>query len=53
MFQRTLPQAAWKTDPNTVPMSKKEPLPYLLITLNIIQFEKVYITAIQNLKTFG
>ena len=32
-------------------MSKTEPLPYLLITVNIIHFEKVYITAFQNLKT--
>ena len=36
---------------NTVPMWTTEALPYLLITLNIIQLEKVYITGIQNLKT--
>ena len=36
---------------NTVPMWTTAALPYLLITLNIIHLEKVYITAIQNLKT--
>ena len=50
-FQRTLQRATWKTAPNTAPMFKTAPLPYLLITVKLIQFEKVYISAIQNLKT--
>ena len=50
-FQRTLPQATWKKGPNTVEMWTTALLPYLMIAVNIIQLQKVYISAIQNLKT--
>ena len=40
-----------KAGPNTFAILTTASLPYLLITGNIIQLEKVYFSAIQNLKT--
>ena len=51
-FKRSLPQKTWQKCPKTVEISKALPLPYLLILVEIIQSEKVYVSAMQNLKTF-
>ena len=37
--------------PNTVPFCTAAPLPHLLITLKVIELEKVSFSAMQNLKT--
>ena len=50
-FYRTLPQATLKTGPNTGAIWTTAPLPYLLITENIIQLERVSFSAMQSLKT--
>ena len=36
---------------NTVAICTRAPLPCLVITMNIIQLVKVYVGAIQNIKT--
>ena len=47
----SLPQKTWQKGPKTVEICKALPLPYLFIPVNIIQLEKVYVSALQNLKT--
>ena len=50
-FKRSLPQKTWQKGPKTVEICKALPLPYLFIPVNIIQLEKFYVSAMQNLKT--
>ena len=50
-FKRSLPQRTWQKGPKTVEICKALPLPYLFIPVNIVQLEKVYVSAMQNLKT--
>ena len=50
-FKRSLPQKTWQKGPKTVEICKTLPLPYLFIPVNLIKFEKVYVSAMQNLKT--
>ena len=50
-FKRSHPQKTWQKDPKTVEMCITLPLPYSFIPVNIIQLEKVYVSATQNLKT--
>ena len=50
-FKRSLPQKKWQKGPKTVEICKTLPLPYLCIPVDIIQLEKVYVSAMQNLKT--
>ena len=50
-LQKSLPQKTWQKVPKTVEICKTLPLPYLLIPVDIIQLEKVYVSAMQNLKT--
>ena len=50
-FKKSLPQKTWQKGPKTVESSTTLPLPYLLIPVNIIQLEKAYVSAMQNLKT--
>ena len=50
-FQRCLPQQTWQNDTKTVEICTTLPLPYLFIPVHIIQLQKVYVKAIQNLKT--
>ena len=50
-FERSLPQKTWQKGPKTVEICKTLPLPYLFIRVNIIKLEKVYVSAMQNLKT--
>ena len=50
-FERSLPQKTWQKGPKTVEICKTLPLPYLFIPVNIIKLEKVYVSAMQNLKT--
>ena len=50
-FKRSLPQKTWQKGPKIVEICKALPLPYLFIPVNIIQLEKVYVSAMQNLKT--
>ena len=40
-----------KQSPHTLPFWAKKPLPYLLITVTVIDLDKVSISAMQNLKT--
>ena len=47
----SLPQKTWQNGPKTVEICTTLPLPYLFIPANIIQFEKVYVSAMKNLKT--
>ena len=49
-FYRTLRQETWETGPNTVEILATLPLSFFLISENITEFEKVYVSAIQNLK---
>ena len=51
-FKRSLPQKTWQKRAKTVEIFKTLPLPYLFIPVNIIQSEKVYVRAMQNLKAF-
>ena len=44
-FKRSLPQKTWQKRAKTVEIFKTLPLPYLFIPVNIIQLEKVYISA--------
>ena len=41
----------WQKGPQTAEMCTKVPLPYLFIPVNIIQLQKVYVSAMENLKT--
>ena len=50
-FQRSLPQQRWQKGPKTVEIGTTVPLSYLFIPVNIIELEKVYVSAMQNLKT--
>ena len=50
-FKRSLPQKTWQKGPKTFEICKALPLPYLFIPVNIIQLERVYVSAMQNLKT--
>ena len=50
-FKRSLPQKTWQKGPKTVEICTTLPLPCLFIPVNIIQFEKVYVSARQILKT--
>ena len=50
-FKRSLPQKTWQKGPKTVEICKTLPLPYLFIPVNIIKLEKVYVSAMENLKT--
>ena len=50
-FQRSLPQQTWQKGQKTVEISTTLSLPYVLIVVNIIHLEKVYVSAMQNLKT--
>ena len=50
-FQTTLPQATWQTCPKAVAIIRAAPLPYLLITVNIIQLKKVCFSSMQYLNT--
>ena len=49
-FKRSLPPKTWQKGPKTVEISTTLPLPYLFIPVDIIQLEKVYVSATQNLK---
>ena len=49
--KRFLPQKPCQKGPKTVEICITLPLPYLFIPVNIIQLEKVYVSAMQNLKT--
>ena len=49
-FKRFLPQKTWQTGPKTVEICKTPTLPYLFFPMNIIQFEKAYVSAMENLK---
>ena len=51
-FKTSLAQKIWQKCPKTVEICKGLPLPYLLIPVEIIQLGKVYVSAMQNLKTF-
>ena len=51
LFKRSLPYKTWQKRPKTVEICKTLPLPYLFIPVEIIQYEKVYVSAMQNLKT--
>ena len=50
-FQRSLQQKTWQKGPKTVEICTTLPLPYLFIPVNIIQLEKAYVSAMQNLRT--
>ena len=50
-FKRSLPQKTWQNGPKTVEICKMLPLPNFFIPVKIIQLEKVYVSAMQNLKT--
>ena len=50
-FKRSLPQKTWQKGTKTVEICTTLPLPCLLIPVNIIQLEKVYVSAMKNLKT--
>ena len=49
--KRSLPEKTWQQGPKTVEICITLPLPYLFIPVNIIQLQKVYLSAVQNLKT--
>ena len=49
-FKIPLPQKTWQKGTKTVEICITLPLSYLFIPVNITQFEKLYVSAIQNLK---
>ena len=51
VFKRSLPQKTWQKGLKTVEICKRVPLPYLFMAVDKIQLEKVYVSAMQNLKT--
>ena len=50
-FERCLPQQIWQKGPNTAEICTTLPLPYFFIPLNVIQSEKIYVSALQIFKT--
>ena len=48
-FKRSLPQKTCQKGPKTFEICTTLPLPYSFIPVNIIQLEKVYVSAMQNL----
>ena len=50
-FKRSLLQKTWQKRPQTVEMWTKLPLPCFFIRVNIAQLEKVYVSAMENLKS--
>ena len=44
-FKRSLPQKTWQKRPKTLEICKALPLPYLFTPGDIIQLEKVYVSA--------
>ena len=50
-FKRSLPQKTWQKCPKTVEICTTLPLLCLFIPVNIIQIEKVSVSAMENLKT--
>ena len=50
-FKTSLAQKIWQKCQKTVEICKGLPLPYLLIPVELIQLEKVYVSAMQNLRT--
>ena len=52
LSKRSLPQKTWQKVPKTVEICITLRLPYFFIPLNIIQLEKVYVSAMQNLRLF-
>ena len=52
LSKRSLPQKTWQKVPKTVEICITLRLPYFFIRLNIIQLEKVYVSAMQNLRLF-
>ena len=50
-FQGILWKATWKTRPNIVEICMAGPLPYLLITVNATDSQKVSVSETQNLMT--
>ena len=51
MFQRTLRETTWQMGRNFVPISMAAPLQHLLITLKVIESQKVSFSDTQNPKT--
>ena len=50
-FKSSLPQKTWQKRPKTFEICAALPLPYFFIPVQIIQLEKVYVSAMENLKT--
>ena len=50
-LRRTIPSGTWELGPDTFAILTTAPLPYLVTTGNKIHFQKVDISAMQNLKT--
>ena len=50
-FKRSLPQKTLQKGPKTVEICTMLPLPYLSIPLDIIQLEKIYLSALKTLNT--
>ena len=50
-FSGLLRNKTWQNGPKTVEIYTTLPLPYLFIPVNIIQVEKIYVSALQNLRT--
>ena len=51
LVKRSLPEKTWQRSPKTGEICTTLPLPFLFIPMNIIQLEKVYVSAMQNLET--
>ena len=50
-FKRSLPQKTLQKGPKTVEICTTLPLPCFFIPVNTIQLEKVYVSAMENIKT--
>ena len=50
-FKSSLPRKTWQKGQKTVEICTTLPLPYLLITMDIIQLEKIYLSALKTLNT--
>ena len=50
-FSGLLRNKTWQKGPKTVEIYTTLPLPYFFIPVNIIQVEKIYASALQNLRT--
>ena len=46
-----LPQQTWQKGPKTVEICTTLPLRYFFIPLELIQLEKIYVSALQIVKT--